>query len=1767
MSKSLFKIFSVTLILVMVISFLSLTQPVQAVGTTYTWIATGSAAWVTSTNWSPTRTTPTATDILQFNGAGTVTVTGIPTETDAQLLVSNNTTVNLQAGAANTTLTIAGDAGTDLSVANGSSLNMNGGNVLTLLVGTGATGSISGSMTCSGAQSRLNANDASGITFNSGAIFTQASGCIGNVFTAAGTANAIVFASGSSFVQQTGANPFALTAPNSKVVFQTGSLFLFQQNAAPSFSGRTYANFEINFAAYSQTSTGGGAFTADNFTITAGVAHLQLTNITIKGNISVASGQTLDFNPTGTATVTLGGSSTQTISGAGTLTFNSNANINVTNTNGIILQKDITINGTLTLGGDITTTTTTGTNTLTEAGTSAGTGDVVGNVKRGAFVAGTSYAFGNPNVSINFASGTLPTDVTINLVKSAPVDFMTAINRTYTVTPTGGSGFSAALRLHYLDSELNGNNESTLQLWKFVNSAWTQQGSSSANTTANWVELSDVTDFSGWTLAAAVTPTNPSGTGAANPGLVSAGSPTLLTVTVTPGTNPTSTGLAVTGDLTSIGGSASQQFFDDSTNGDVTAGDNIFSFQATVDSGTTTGAKSLPITITDAQSRTGSTTIALTVQPAAIPPGSVVVSQLYGGGGNSGATFKNDFIEIFNRTNATINITGWSVQYASATGTSWQVTALSGSIDPGKYYLVQEGAGGGGTINLPTPDAVDSIPMSATAGKIALISNSTGLSGGCPSGSTIIDFVGYGTTADCFEGSGRAPAPSNTTADFRTANGCNDTDNNAADFLEATPNPRNSASAFVDCTAPPPSVRIHDIQSTSHISPLATMPVSGVVGIVTAKRSNGFYMQDPIPDSSDATSEGIFVFTSSTPTVNVGDFVSVSGSVSEFRAGGGSSTNLTITELASPSITVQSSDNALPAPVVIGTGGRVPPTAIIEDDATGDVETSGVFDPANDGIDFYESLEGMRVQVNNAVASGPTADFGSNREISVLGDNGANASVRTTRGGIVIRSTDFNPERIILNDLITGGPTLPTADVSDSFPGATIGIMDYNFGNYKLEVSSMPAKSSGGLLREETTVAVMNELAIATFNVENLDPGDGAAKFNTLAGLIVTNLKSPDVIAIEEIQDNNGEADTGNVDASTTWNTLISAIQAVGGPTYQYREIDPVNNQDGGAPGGNIRQGFLFRTDRGVSFIDRPGGGSTTANAVTGSGANAQLLYSPGRIDPTNTAFNSSRKPLAGEFMYNGHHLFVIANHFNSKGGDDPLYGHPQPPIRSSETQRHQQAQIVHDFVEDIVTADPNADVVVLGDLNDFQFSDTVTILKGTLLNTLMDTLPLSEQYSYDFDGNSQAIDHTLFSNHLFNTRPFDYDVVHVNSEFAVQASDHEPQVVRVTIPDTTAPDTSITAHPSDPSNSSSASFAFTGIDDVTPSGSLTFQCDLDGGGFSACTSPQIYTGLADGSHAFQVRAIDGAGNVDPTPASFTWTIDATAPSVTINQASGQADPTHSSPIIFTVVFSEPVTGFTNGDVNLSGTAGATTAVVTGGPTTYNVAVSGMTSNGTVIASIPANAANDAVGNGNTASTSTDNTVAFSFNVAPTIVVSAGGVCASSGGTMNLTVADANGDPLTLSGTSSPSGVVSNITFGGSVPNSTVTITVFVASTVRTATVTITVSDGLTSSSVTITVTVGTSANNTALNGTSGADLILGLDGNDTLNGLAGNDLLCGGAKNDNLNGGANNDTLRGEAGNDTLTGSTGADSFSGGAGNDTNTDFNAGQGDTGDGT
>ncbi len=176
------------------------------------------------------------------------------------------------------------------------------------------------------------------------------------------------------------------------------------------------------------------------------------------------------------------------------------------------------------------------------------------------------------------------------------------------------------------------------------------------------------------------------------------------------------------------------------------------------------------------------------------------ISQVYGGGGNPDSTYTHDFIEIFNSSNVDVSLEGWSVQYTYSIGATWGVTDLNGTIPAYSYYLIQEAKGAGGTIPLPTPNATGDSTMSGIAGKVALVNSTTALSGKCPKAeATVVDFVGYGTTANCYEGNGPTPAPSNTMAVIREESGCQDKDDNAADFAALAPTPRNTASATYAC--------------------------------------------------------------------------------------------------------------------------------------------------------------------------------------------------------------------------------------------------------------------------------------------------------------------------------------------------------------------------------------------------------------------------------------------------------------------------------------------------------------------------------------------------------------------------------------------------------------------------------------------------------------------------------------------------------------------------------------------------------------------------------------------------------------------------------------------------------------------------------------------------------------------------------------------------------------------------------------------------------
>ncbi|MEU8569492.1 endonuclease/exonuclease/phosphatase family protein [Streptomyces pathocidini] len=574
-------------------------------------------------------------------------------------------------------------------------------------------------------------------------------------------------------------------------------------------------------------------------------------------------------------------------------------------------------------------------------------------------------------------------------------------------------------------------------------------------------------------------------------------------------------------------------------------------------------------------------------------------------------------------------------------------------------------------------------------------------------------------------------------------------------------------------------VRIHDIQGTTRISPLADRPVADVPGTVTAVRafgsSRGFWVQDPDPDGDRATSEGVFVFTGSrTPAVAVGDSVLVSGTVTEYYPGGAGAGLQSVTEITKPTWTVVSSGNPLP------TAFRLNPSTVPNRYAPrGEAADSSIehlpLRPTAYALDRYESLEGMRVRLTDARVVGPTSEF---EEVWVTAEPRIN---RTARGGSLYGSyASQNGGRVKVASLIPYAERpFPRADVGDELAGTTAGPLDYDqFGGYELQATTLGALRDNGLARERTRKQSASELSIATYNVENLSPKDPAAKFERLAEAVVAHLASPDILALEEVQDDNGSTDDAVVSADATLKRLTEAITAAGGPSYAWRQIDPADGQDGGQPGGNIRVAFLFDPER-VSFEDVPGGDATTpVKPVPAAGGGVALSVNPGRIAPADPAWRDSRKPLVARFTFRGEPVFVVANHFTSKGGDQGLDSRSQPPARPSEKQRVAQAQAVNAWVKSLLALDPAAEVVVAGDFNDFGFSPALAALTADgALTDLVGRLTRAERYGYVYNGNSQVLDHILTTRGI---RHADYDIVHLNAEFTDQASDHDPQVLRI---------------------------------------------------------------------------------------------------------------------------------------------------------------------------------------------------------------------------------------------------------------------------------------------------------------------------------------------------------------------------------------------------
>lgn len=837
--------------------------------------------------------------------------------------------------------------------------------------------------------------------------------------------------------------------------------------------------------------------------------------------------------------------------------------------------------------------------------------------------------------------------------------------------------------------------------------------------------------------------------------------------------------------------------------------------------------------------------LALVAHVAFASSNGLVISQVYGGGGNSGSTYRADFIEVFNAGSVAVDISSYAVQYASAAGTSWQVTNLTTGtvvLQPGQYWLVQESLGAGGTVDLPTPDVTGTIALSATAGKVALTSTRTALTGAAPSSSAIVDVVGFGSTANFFETAPTA-GPANATAVLRAAAGCTDTNNNAADFTVGAPAPRNRATAAIPCgtivnapivtscpsflvvfgsggsgivtatdpdstvnrvtltapagitlgtltpaaseggTATVPVVAgatlpagsypfslawandqgqtatcsgtatvgavtaIYTIQGSGATSPLANQTVL-TQGVVTRVINNGFYLQDSQGDGDPATSDAIFVFTSTAPTVAAGNLVRVSGTVTEFNTGAannGDTASHTITELSS-----------VGSVTVLGTGYTVAPVTIAFPAAT------------REDLERYEH---MLVTINGPLTVAQTFFVGQYGQLTLAAQGPVESPTNRYRPGSTAQALYVSNKNrsFILEDGTTVQNPNPTPFLGASNTtrtGDTVtsvtGVLDYG-----LATSS---NADPGSWRIVPTVAPVFTRA----NPRTAAPDDVGGTIRVGAANVLnffTTFTNGQTAAGGSGQgcslgNSTSASNCRGADNLTEFNRqrtkIVEELSAINADVLGIMEMQ--NNGSVGVQ--NLVDGLNAKLGAGTY--------AAVPDPVQGTGTDAikvAMIYKPARVTRVGDSVSDpnpihNRSPLAQTFAVPGGQQFtLVVNHLKSKTcggatGADTDQGDLQDCFNAT---RVLQARQTRAFVASLSPNGKPFPALLVGDFNALAQEDPIVEMTS---NGFVDEIGRYNAfgYSYGFDGASGRLDHALTTPAL-SVRVTRASEWHVNSD------------------------------------------------------------------------------------------------------------------------------------------------------------------------------------------------------------------------------------------------------------------------------------------------------------------------------------------------------------------------------------------------------------------
>ncbi|MCT9820159.1 ExeM/NucH family extracellular endonuclease [Microbacterium sp. W1N] len=794
----------------------------------------------------------------------------------------------------------------------------------------------------------------------------------------------------------------------------------------------------------------------------------------------------------------------------------------------------------------------------------------------------------------------------------------------------------------------------------------------------------------------------------------------------------------------------------------------------------------------------------------------LVISEVYGGGGNNGAAFNRDFIELANVGDAPASLSGYSVQYASATGASWAVTPLGDlTLPAGQQLLIGQATGANTALPGFTADVDGTIALSGTTGKVALVNTTTALSGagGTAALPEVVDLVGWGPTASAFAGSAPAPATSNATSVSRNAQFANTADN-AADFTAGVPSPQGLGGTTTPTPTPtvtptptptptptaPATVAIAEIQGTGETSPLAGQTVT-TTGVVTAHYPtggfNGYVIQTPGSggDAARTASDAVFVYApGAVGEVAPGDTVQVTGAVSEYFG----LTQLTVGAGGA----VKVADAAAPVPVAVGW-----PRTAAEREALESmlIAPDGAFTVTNTYSTNQYGEVGLAAGDEPLRQPTDVAAPGSAEAAAVVADNAARAVTLddgATTNFLSAANAALTPAYVSLDE-----PIIVGAGVSFSAPV----IVDYRNNAWKLNpTTALVADGSGTdeVVFENTRSAgpdaVGGDLSIASFNVLNY--------FTTLgtdsASCVAYSDRFGDGVTVREGCDQRGAWDAGDLERQQ--DKIVAAISALDADVVGLMEIEnsaALGEQPDEATATLVaalnaaagRQEWAFVP----SSADLPPASEqdVITNAIiyrTAAATPVGAARALGDQSGDDQAFGNAREPIAQVFepAAGGAPLLFVVNHFKSKGSAGPWPGDADTGDGqgSSNESRVRQATALRDWV-DQVRGDVDA-VALAGDFNSYSQEDPLQVLFAAGYADAEAALEVDSS-SYSFQGLSGSLDHILLNEAALG-RATGADIWNINSgealaleysrfryhgtEFyapdAYRSSDHDPVVV-----------------------------------------------------------------------------------------------------------------------------------------------------------------------------------------------------------------------------------------------------------------------------------------------------------------------------------------------------------------------------------------------------